>query len=387
VYTGRPGAPGWHRACGMLATVSRMTPPFSAEHVGSFLRPPELLAARRAFDVGALAIEGLRTVEDRAIDAVVAMQERLGLRVVTDGEYRRVIYFGHFPPAVSGFTEMEAELEFQASDGTRMRYVTPVVTGRLRRMRGIATEEYRYVAARTSRATKVTLPSPCSQHYFRWREGVSEAAYPDVDVFFDDVAGIYRDELAALAALGARYVQLDDVSLPLLCDPAHRLRCAARGWEPDRMVDRYVALVNDALAGRAPGMTVGIHLCRGNNQGRWMGEGGYEAVAERIFGGLAVDAFFLEYDSPRAGSFEPLRFVPPGRHVVLGLVSTKTPALESPDALRARVEEASRHVALDRLALSPQCGFASTAPGNPLTPADQEAKLRLVVETAAAIWQ
>jgi 5-methyltetrahydropteroyltriglutamate--homocysteine methyltransferase len=371
----------------MLAPVSRMTPPFSAEHVGSFLRPPELLAARRAFDAGALAIEGLRAVENRAIDAVVAMQERLGLRVVTDGEYRRVIYFGHFPAAVSGFTEMEAELEFQASDGTRMRYVTPVVTGRLRRLRGIATEEYGYLAARTSRAIKVTLPSPCSQHYFRWREGVSEAAYPDLDVFFDDVACVYREELAALAALGARYVQLDDVSLPLLCDPAHRLRCAARGWEPDRMVDRYVALVNAALAGRPAGMTVGIHLCRGNNQGRWMGEGGYEAVAERIFGGLAVDAFFLEYDSPRAGSFEPLRFMPPGRRVVLGLVSTKTPGLESPDALRARVEEASRHVSLDRLALSPQCGFASTAPGNPLTPADQEAKLRLVVETAAAIWQ
>ena len=312
----------------MLAPMT--SPPFRAEHIGSFLRPPELLAARRAFDDGTLAAEALRAAEDRAIDSVVAMQERVGLPVVTDGEYRRIIYFGHFPAAVSGFTEMEAELEFQAADGSRMKYVTPVVTGRLRRLRGIATDEYRYLAGRTARPIKVTLPSPCSQHAFRWRDGVSERAYPDLDVFFADVARVYRQELAALAALGARYVQLDDVSLPLLCDPVHRARFAARGWEPNRMVERYVALVNDALAERPAGLTIGIHFCRGNNQGKWMGEGGYDAVAERIFGGLAVDAFFLEYDTPRAGTFEPLRFVPAGRRVVLGLVSTKTPALETP---------------------------------------------------------
>ena len=282
---------------------------------------------------------------------------------------------------------MEAELEFRGADGRPMRYLTPVVTGRLRRLRGIATDEYRYLATLTHRTIKVTLPSPCSQHAFRWRAGVSDKAYPDLEGFFEDLVRVYRQELAALAALGATYVQFDDVSLPLLCDPAHRARLKARGWEPDAMVERYVRLVNAVLAGRPPGLTVGIHLCRGNNQGKWMGEGGYDAVAERIFGGLAVDAFFLEYDSPRAGTFEPLRFMPPHRRVVLGLVSTKTPTLESPDALRARVEEASRRVSLERLALSPQCGFASTAPGNPLTPADQEAKLRLVVETAARIWK
>ncbi len=364
----------------------RSVPPFRAEHIGSLLRPPELLTARRAFDEGTLAAEALRAMEDRWIGEAVALQERIGLLSVTDGEYRRIIYFGHFPAAVSGFTEMEAELEFHGADGRRMRYMTPVVTGRLRRLRGIATDEYRYLATLTHRTIKVTLPSPCSQHAFRWREGVSDKAYPDLDAFFDDVVRVYRQELAALAALGATYVQLDDVSLPLLCDPAHRARWQARGWDPDALVERYVRLVNAALAGRPAGLTVGIHLCRGNNQGKWMGEGGYDAVAERIFGGLAVDAFFLEYDSPRAGSFEPLRFLPRSRRVVLGLVSTKTPALESPDTLRARVDEASRRVPLERLALSPQCGFASTAPGNPLTPADQEAKLRLVVETAARIW-
>jgi 5-methyltetrahydropteroyltriglutamate--homocysteine methyltransferase len=361
-------------------------PPFRAEHIGSLLRPPELLAARHAFDDGTLAAEALREVEDRCIRDAVALQERVGLPSITDGEYRRVIYFGHFPAAVTGFTEMEAELPFQDAQGRTMRYVTPVVTGPLRRVRGIATDEFRFVHGLTTRTVKVTLPSPCSQHYFRWREGVSERAYPDLDAFFDDVARVYRQELAALAALGARYVQLDDVSLPLLCDARLRERFAARGYDPDAMVARYIDVVNASLADRPPGLTVGMHLCRGNNQGKWLGEGGYEFVAERIFGGLEVDAFFLEYDSPRAGSFAPLAAMPRDTHLVLGLVSSKSPVLEPVDALLARVEEAGRLVPLERLSISPQCGFASTAPGNPLTPEDQERKLRLVVQVAAKVW-
>jgi 5-methyltetrahydropteroyltriglutamate--homocysteine methyltransferase len=234
---------------------------------------------------------------------------------------------------------------------------------------------------------KVTLPSPCSQHFFRWREGVSDKAYPDLDEFFADVARVYREELAELGRLGVTYVQLDDVSLPLLCDPKHRESFRRRGYDPDAMVSRYIAVVNDALGAKLPGITVGMHLCRGNNQGKWLGEGGYECLAEQIFTGLDLDVFLLEYDSPRAGSFEPLRHMPREPRVVLGLVSSKTPALESPAELARRLDEASRFVALDRLALSPQCGFASTAPGNPLTPADQEAKLRLVVETARNVWR
>lgn len=365
---------------------TKADPPFRAEHIGSLLRPPDLLAARRAFDEGTLSAETLREEEDRWIREAVASQEKTGLQVITDGEYRRIIYFGHFPAAVTGFTDMESELPFVDDQGRTMRYITPVVTGKLRRVRGIATEEFKFVKALTGRTVKVTLPSPCSQHFFRWREGISKQAYPDVEEFFTDVARIYQQELRAIESLGATYVQLDDVSLPLLCDDRHRAWVKKRGWDPDALVRRYVALVNAALRDRPANLTVGVHCCRGNNQGRWLGEGGYEYVAEVVFNGLEVDVFFLEYDSPRAGSFEPLRFMPRDRRVVLGLVSTKAPALESPDDLLRRIEEASRHVPLEHLALSPQCGFASTAPGNPLTPADQERKLALVVEVARRVW-
>jgi 5-methyltetrahydropteroyltriglutamate--homocysteine methyltransferase len=361
-------------------------PPFRAEHIGSLLRPPPLLAARQAAEEGRLSPEALRVEEDTHIREAVRLQEGVGLDVITDGEYRRGIYFGHFSQAVSGFTEMDAELSFRGAGGEPLRYRAAVVTGRLVRHRGIATDEFRYVRALTRRTPKVTLPSPSSQHFLRWRPGVSERAYPDLDELFADVAAIYRAELADLAALGATYVQLDDVPLGLLCDPHHREAFAAKGYDPAEMLDRYVALVNAALAGRPAGMTVGIHVCRGNNQGKWLGEGAYDYVAPRAFAGLGVDAFFLEYDSPRAGGFEPLRHVAPGPWVVLGLVSTKTPVLEDPDDLCRRIDAAAALVPLERLALSPQCGFASTAPGNPLTPAEQRRKLELVVDVARRVW-
>ncbi len=365
---------------------AKKDPPFRADHIGSLLRPPELLAARRAFDEGTLAIEALQAEEDRWIKQAVALQESIGLKVITDGEYRRLYYFGHFPAAVSGFTEMEAELSFRDQQGEKMQYMTPVVTGKLRRRRGIATDEFTFVKSLTSRTVKVTLPSPCSQHYFRWREGVSERTYPDLDEFFADVAQIYQQELSALAALGATYVQFDDVSLPLLCDAKLREGFKARGYDPETMLGKYIAVVNESLRDRPASLTIGMHLCRGNNQGKWLGEGGYEFVAEHIFNRLQIDAFFLEYDTPRAGSFVPLQYVPQDKTVVLGLVSTKSPVLESADDLCRRIDEAGRFVPLERLALSPQCGFASTAPGNPLTPADQEKKLRLVVEVARKVW-
>jgi 5-methyltetrahydropteroyltriglutamate--homocysteine methyltransferase len=350
------------------------------------LRPPALLAARRAVEEGKLAEEALRAEEDRHIRDAVRLQEDVGLEVVTDGEYRRGIYFGHFGAAVSGFTEMEAEMSFRGAGGEPMRYRAAVVTGRLVRHRGIATEDFRFVRALTRRTPKVTLPSPSSQHYLRWRPGVSDRVYPDLDEFFADVAAIYRAELADLAALGATYVQLDDVPLGLLCDPQHRAAFTAKGYDPATMLDRYVSLVNAALAGRPPGLAVGVHVCRGNNQGKWLAEGAYDYVADRAFAKLDVDAFFLEYDSPRAGGFDPLRHVAPGQSVVLGLVSTKTPRLEDPDELCRRVDAAARLVPLERLALSPQCGFASTAPGNPLSPAEQRRKLELVVDLARRVW-
>src|SRR5712691_11732676 len=298
---------------------ARKDPPLRVEHIGSLLRPPQLLAARRAFDAGTLATEALRTEEDRWIKQAVALQESIGLRAITDGEYRRLYYFGHFPAAVSGFTEMEAELSFQDQQGEKLRYLTPVVTGKLRRVRGIATDEFTFVKSLTSRTVKVTLPSPCSQHYFRWREGVSERVYPDLDEFFADVARIYQQELSALAALGATYVQFDDVSLPLLCDARLREGFKARGYDPDTMLGKYIEVVNESLRNRPASLTIGMHLCRGNNQGKWLGEGGYEFVAEQMFNRLQIDAFFLEYDSPRAGSFVPLKYVPQDKVVVLGL--------------------------------------------------------------------
>jgi 5-methyltetrahydropteroyltriglutamate--homocysteine methyltransferase len=364
----------------------KLHPPFRAEHVGSLLRPEELKRARARCDDGEIDARALARVEDRLIIDAVRLQEELGFQGITDGEFRRYYYFDHFPAAVSGFTQMEAALDFQDEAGRRMKYTTPVVTGKIRRQRGIATAEYRYVASLTRGTPKVTLPSPSSQHYFRFREGLSNAAYPDLEEFFADVARVYREELAELGALGARYVQLDDVSYPLLCDPKHREVVKARGHDPDWLLDRYTAFTNEALRDRPKNLAVGLHLCRGNNQGKWLGEGGYDFVAEHMFGSLDVDFYCLEYDSPRAGSFAPLRFVPADRVVVLGLISTKTPALESADAIRRRIDEAARVVPLERLCLSPQCGFASVAAGNPVTAEVQRRKLALVVEIATAVW-
>jgi 5-methyltetrahydropteroyltriglutamate--homocysteine methyltransferase len=366
--------------------VLKSPPPFRAEHIGSLLRPPALLAARRAAEEGRLSPEGLRAEEDRHIREAVDLQEAVGLEAITDGEYRRGIYFGHFSDAVEGFTEMDAEMSFRGAGGESLRYRAAVVTGRLVRRRGIATEEFRYVRALTRRTPKVTLPSPSSQHFLRWRPGVSDRAYPDLEEFFADVAAIYQAELAELAALGASYVQLDDVPLGLMCDPRHRDAFRAKGYDPAEMLERYITLVNAALAGRPRELTVGIHVCRGNNQGKWLGEGAYDYVAARAFGALDVDALFLEYDTARAGGFEPLRHVTAARWAVLGLVSTKTPELEAADDLCRRIDLAARLVPLERLALSPQCGFASTAPGNPLTPAEQRRKLELVVAVARRVW-
>ncbi len=364
----------------------RRTPPFRAEHIGSLLRPPDLRRARQAFEAGTLTPEELREVEDRCIRDAVRLQEDVGLQSITDGEFRRTIYFGHFTQAVSGFTEVESEITFHDEHGALLRYPTAVITGRIRRQRGIATEEFKFVRSLTALTPKVTLPSPCSQHYFRWREGISEQAYPDFEPFVADVTAAYREELAELAALGATLVQLDDVSLPLLCDARLRAAFAQRGYAPDEWVGRYIEMVNLALRDRPPELTVSMHLCRGNNQGKWLGEGGYDYIAEQLFNELEIDFFCLEYDSPRAGSFAPLRFMPKSKGVVLGLISSKLAALEDADDLCRRIDEASEYVDFERLALSPQCGFASTAPGNPISPEVQRAKLQLVVDVARSIW-
>jgi 5-methyltetrahydropteroyltriglutamate--homocysteine methyltransferase len=368
------------------STSTSTAPPFRAEHIGSLLRPSALLETRRAHEAGRVGVEELGRAEDEAILDAIRLQEEVGLESITDGEFRRHIYFGHFAKAVEGFTELEAELLFTDESGQPMRYRTDVIVGRLRRVHGIATDEFAYVRAHTSGTPKVTLPDPASQYHFRYRKGVSDEAYPDLDELFADVARIYREELADLAALGATYVQLDSVALPLLCDPRHRAGVQAAGHDPDELLARYVEVTNSALAERPPSLGSGMHLCRGNNQGKWLGEGGYEPIAEQVFGGLALDVFFLEYDSERAGGFEPLQHLSQNTSVVLGLISTKMPMLERRDDILRRIDEASGFVPLERLAISPQCGFASVERGNPITPDDQRRKLELVVDVAKTVW-
>ncbi|HEX9647502.1 MAG TPA: 5-methyltetrahydropteroyltriglutamate--homocysteine S-methyltransferase, partial [Alphaproteobacteria bacterium] len=271
-------------------------------------------------------------------------------------------------------------------EGGRFEWQTCRAEAPIRRLRGIATEEYAFVRGHTRRVPKVTMPTPSAFHFFRLGDCADAAAYPDLDHFWDDLVAVYRAELAALGDAGCGYVQLDEVPLAMLCDAGVREQVRAQGADPDRLVETYVGMIARVLAGRPPGMRVALHLCRGNFRGRWMAEGGYEPVAEALFNRVDVDAFLLEFDTPRAGGFAPLRLLPAGKRAVLGLVSTKTPRLEATDALRRRIDQAARLVPLDRLGLSPQCGFASVAGGNPLDEAAQRAKLARVVEVAQAVW-
>ncbi|HWM84620.1 MAG TPA: 5-methyltetrahydropteroyltriglutamate--homocysteine S-methyltransferase [Kofleriaceae bacterium] len=362
--------------------------PFRADHVGSFLRPPELLAARERFARGEIDREVLRSVEDEAIRGVVGLQENVGLQGVTDGEFRRTFFHIDFLEQLSGVvTKGEVTVKFHTRSGD-VDFAPPVlrVTGRVAHERPIQVADFEFLAATTRRTPKVSIPSPTMLHFRGGRAAISSEAYPELDAFFDDVAAAYREELRALAAAGCRYVQLDDTNLAYLCDPKMREGVEARGDDPAELPRRYARFINAALADRPAELTVCIHLCRGNFKSAWVAEGGYEPVAEALFGDLAVDGYFLEYDDARSGDFSPLRFVPPGKRVVLGLVTSKVAALESADQLARRIDEAAGFVPLEQLALSPQCGFSSTVHGNQIQPGDQIAKLRLVVETARRVW-
>ncbi len=361
-------------------------PPFRAEHVGSLLRPSELRRAFRDRRSGTIEAAEFSALQDRAIDQAVALQERAGLDVVTDGEFRRASYWSHFVERVDGLGVREARFEFRDDAGGRQAFTSPHVEGRLRRTRGISTDEFAFLRSVTARTIKLTLPSPSTMHFWRGPAGVEDGLYTDLDAQFADLAQVYREELAELGRMGARYVQLDEVPLAMLCDPRVRDAVRARGEDPDALVTTYVRAINSALAARPAAMITALHLCRGNFKASYLSEGGYEAVAEQIFGAIEVDAFLLEFDTQRAGGFAPLRFVPKQKLAILGLVSSKRPELESPDALMQRIDQASKVAPLEQLGLSPQCGFASTAGGNPLSLEDQEAKLRLVVDVAHRIW-
>jgi len=362
-----------------------MAPPFRAEHIGSLLRPRSLTRAFRRLAAREIDAAAYMLVQNAAIREVVELQARVGLRLATDGEFRRASYWSHFVESVQGLAVAPSLFHFRDEHGARQEFLAPTCTGHLARKHPISVNEFRFLSRATQAVPKLTLPSPPTMHFWRGRAGIDQG-YASLDTFLADLAAIYVQELADLAVAGCRYVQLDEVPLAMLCDPEVRAVVEERGENPDRLVALYIESINAAIAGCPEEMAVGLHLCRGNHKGKFLAEGGYDWVAERLFADCMVDAFFLEYDTPRAGDFAPLRFLRPGCQAVLGLVSSKTAALEPVDMLRRRIDEAARIVPLDRLAISPQCGFASSVSGNPVTPEDQEAKLRLVVDTARAVW-
>jgi len=368
--------------------MSPLNPPFRADQVGSLLRPPELLQARERYQKEEISREELRQSEDQAIDQVVRKQESIGLRSITDGEYRRTYFHIDFLERLEGVsTSGGIEVKFKRRNG-EVNFAPPrlAVTGKLRHREDIQRADFEFLKSVTTQTPKVTIPSPTMVHFRGGRAAIDIQAYPDLDEFFADLAQVYREEIDSLYRAGARYIQLDDTNLAYLCDPQLREGARQRGDDPDELPRTYSRLINSVIDGRPEDLTVAIHLCRGNFQSAWVAEGSYEPVAEIIFNELNVDAFFLEYDDERSGDFAPLRFMPAIKTLVLGLVTTKIPELEPADELKQRVEEAARYVELANLCLSPQCGFSSTVHGNQLTHDQQWRKLELVVETAAAIW-
>jgi len=369
-------------------TPARTAPPFRADHVGSFLRPKFLLDAREQYRSGAIDAAALRRVEDEAIRGVVKFQEDLGLRGITDGEYRRTYFHIDFLTQLEGVqTKGGIHVKFHSAKGD-VDFEPPVmqVTSKVRHTKAIQRADFEFLRSVTSRTPKVTIPSPTMLHFRGGRNAISREAYPDLERFYADVAAGYADELQSLGDAGCTYVQFDDTNLAYLCDEKMREGARQRGDDPNELPRRYARLINAAVARRPKAMTVCVHLCRGNFRSAWAAEGGYEPVAEVLFNELAVDGYFLEYDDARSGDFAPLRHVPKGKIVVLGLVSTKIGELESKDYLKRRIDDAARRVPIEQLCLSPQCGFSSTVHGNDIAVESQAAKLRLVIDTAREVW-
>ena len=367
--------------------MNHLDPPFRADHVGSLLRPARIHEARARCAAEELSAEELRAAEDEAIAEAVAKLEGTGMQSITDGEFRRGWFHLDFLQQLDGVV-VTGNIA-ASSDSADTVHMTPpklTVEGPLRHVRDIQVDDFRYLASLTSKTPKVAIPSPTMVHFRGGRAGIDIDAYPDLEVFFTDLAAAYRAEIEALYGAGCRYLQLDDTNLAYLCDPVMRQGAVERGDDPDELPRSYAELINAAIRDRPDDLTVAIHLCRGNYRSTWFAEGGYEPVAEVLFNELDVDAYFLEYDDERSGDFAPLRHVPADKTVVLGLVTSKRPVLESYDDLARRVDEAASLVPMEQLCLSPQCGFASTVEGNDLTEAEQWAKLSHVVEMAGRIW-
>jgi 5-methyltetrahydropteroyltriglutamate--homocysteine methyltransferase len=360
--------------------------PFRADHVGSLLRPRALLATRERAKSGRLTAAALRDYEDECIRRVVKLQEAVGLRAITDGEYRRESFHGDF---IGKLTGVEFKLFNPAGTGSSAA-AAPFVAVVSERMAlpagGIEVENFRFLSSVTTQTAKQTIPSPTMTHFRGGRAAIDQDAYPDMDDFFSDLARVYREEITELGQAGCRYLQLDDTNLAYLCDERMRAGAHERGEDVESLPHDYARLINESIKGRPAGMAVCVHLCRGNARSRWFAQGGYEPVADVIFNELDVDGFFLEYDDERSGDFSPLRFVPRGKRVVLGLLTSKRGELEDADAIKRRIEEATRYIDLDQLCLSPQCGFASAAEGNLLSEEQETRKLALVVELADQVW-
>ncbi|HXV32116.1 MAG TPA: 5-methyltetrahydropteroyltriglutamate--homocysteine S-methyltransferase [Sinorhizobium sp.] len=364
-----------------------MTPPFRVEHVGSFVRPEALLNAARAHKAGAIDDGEFRKVQDAAIQGIVAFQESIGLPSITDGEFRRRSWSAGFIDAVDGFGLRDGALTFRNETGIVGVSASPYAKGPLKRKRRIVADDYRFLKAVVKRGLpKVTIAAPDVMHYFLGPKAFE--AYKDREAYFADLVKIYHDEIRDLAAEGCTYLQFDDTALPCNCDTHARQDVKARGEDADELTERYVRLINSCIHQMPAEMAVAIHLCRGNLKGAWMAEGGYEPIADALFNRLNVGTYCLEYDTERSGDFSPLRFVPKGKRVILGLVSTKTPKLESKDLLKRRIGEAARHIALEQLGIGPQCGFSSVGGGGQaLTQEDARRKLELVMEVAREVWQ
>ena len=370
----------------------RELPPFRADEVGSLLRPPALSRARAERKAGRIDADALRAAEDSAILEVIELQRAAGLQTVTDGEFRRTSWHMDFIYELGGVEQVSGEslhVQFRSDEG-EYDYAPPAmaVTSQVTLPHTIFADAFGFLRehAHPGQTPKLTIPSPSMVHYRGGNSALDPAAYPDPERFWDDLVAAYRAQLAGVHALGCRYLQLDDTSLAYVNDPAQRAHIEQIGGDPDHLHEQYIANLNRVLTDRPDDLVVTTHLCRGNNQSMWAAEGGYEFVAEALFGDLEVDGYFLEFDDARSGTFEPLRFVPPGKLVVLGLVTTKRAQLEDRDALMRRIEEASQFVDIDQLCLGPQCGFSSTEEGNRLEIDDQRAKLELIVEVAAEVW-
>lgn len=368
--------------------MKKLNPPFRADHVGSLLRPQELLDARDQYQKEEISAEALREVEDQAIEKVIKKQEEIGLKSITDGEFRRTYFHIDFLEKLEGVSVSGGmEVKFKRKDSV-VEFAPPrlSISGKLSHKQDIQKADFEYLKSITSQTPKVTIPSPTMTHFRGGRKGIDIDAYPDMDDFFEDLAQVYREEIDSLYQAGCRYIQMDDTNLAYLCDVDLREGARKRGDDPDELPRTYSQLINAVVDDRPDDLTVAVHLCRGNFKSAWVAEGGYDPVADVLFNEMNVDAFFLEYDDERSGDFEPLRFVPDNKTIVLGIITTKLGEMENPDDLKRRIDEASKFMPLENICLSPQCGFSSTVHGNQISHDDQWAKLDLVVNTARDIW-